>query len=228
MSFRSILVTSLMFASTTVMAYTFDSDVPAEIQEQTHQDLNFMSGIVGTGQTQLHQQIFGSMGGSGYKNFFETRVHAVGMSDCGDANAVACVIPFYSSSKIWFTQNYIKFSHPQVARLMIVYHETRHTESQNRNWFHATCPTPFLDDQGREKKSIWTGARLAGKPACDVTPFGSYGSSVILLKNVQKFCSNCNEKVRMDAGIYGDDQFGRIIDAHAREQMTNDLYSVLN
>ena len=39
-----------------------------------------------------------------------------------------------------------------------------------------------------------------------------------------KFCTNCTDKVRMDAGLYADDQFGRIIDEGARQQMINDLY----
>jgi hypothetical protein len=73
-------------------------------------------------------------------------------------------------------------------------------------------------------KSIWTGETLAGEPACDITPFGSYGSSMIMLKNVQKFCTNCTDKVKMDAGLYADDQFKRLIDANAIAQVKKDLY----
>jgi hypothetical protein len=107
---------------------------------------------------------------------------------------------------------------------MVVFHESRHTEDANDNWPHATCPTPFLDSHGKDMTSIWTGATLAGEPACDVTPLGSYGSSTIMLKNVQKFCSNCTDKVKMDAGIYADDQMGRITGADAKTQMLKDLY----
>ena len=128
---------------------------------------------------------------------------------------------------MWLTQNFITFSHPQVARMMVVYHESRHTESQNGNWPHDTCPTPFVDKNGNEIKSIWTGATLAGEAACDSTPFGSYGSSMILLKNIQKFCSSCTEKVKMDAGIYADDQFKRVTDAQAIASIQADLYNGL-
>jgi hypothetical protein len=210
------------------LAYTFDSDVPADIQSQMQADLGFVASIQGSGASSLHQQIFGQVDGPTYKNFFESRVAAVGLNDCGNGGAVACVIPMIDSSKIWLTQNYIKFSHPQIARLMVVFHESRHTEDANANWPHATCPTPFLDKNGQDMKSIWTGLGLAGEPACDVTPFGSYGSSMIMLKNVQKFCSNCTDKVKMDAGIYADDQFGRVIDAKAIAQINSDLYAGTN
>ena len=71
--------------------------------------------------------------------------------------------------------------------------------------------------------SIWTGAKLEGQPACDSTAFGSYGSSTILLKNVAKFCSNCTDKVKMDADMYATDQLGRIDDAQVKASMIADF-----
>lgn len=207
-------------------ALDFDTDVPAAVKQQILQDLEFMKTLKGARVTPLHQQIFGAMDGAGYGNFFMTRVEGVGMSDCGGGNAVACVQPFFDPSKIWLTQNYIRFSHPQVAKMMVVYHEARHTESQNGNWMHATCPRPFLDSDGKDMKSIWTGASLAGQPACDSSPFGSYGSSTILLKNISKFCDNCTDKVKMDAGIYADDQLKRITNANAKQQMLKDFATI--
>jgi hypothetical protein len=201
----------------------FDADVPANIQAQMRADMAFMGTIKGGSATPLHKKIFGTVDGATYVKFFNTRVSAIGMDDCGSAKAVACVIPFQDPSKMWLTQNFIKFDHPQISRMMIVFHEARHTESRNGNWSHATCPTPFLDANGKDMVSIWTGATLAGEPACDVTPLGSYGSSTILLKNVQKFCTNCTDKVKMDAGLYADDQMGRVTDASARQQMESDF-----
>jgi hypothetical protein len=201
----------------------FDADVPADIQAQMRADMAFIGTIKGGKGSALHRKIFGSVDGATYVNFFETRVTGIGMNDCGDAKAVACVIPFEDPSKMWLTQNFVKFSHPQIARMMVVFHESRHTESRNGNWSHATCPTPFLDANGNEVKSIWTGSTLAGEPACDVTPLGSYGSSTIMLKNVQKFCTNCTQKVKDDAGIYADDQLGRITDPDAKRQMVEDF-----
>lgn len=217
------LALSLTLASQ-AHAYTFERDVPADIKTQFVNDMEFMTTIQGTEASGLHKKIFGDVNGAQYKTFFETRVNGVGMNGCGSANAVACVIPWLGSDRIWLTQNFVKFSHPQISRLMVVYHESRHTEVRNGNWMHADCPVPFLDPNGQPMKSIWTGAPLAGEPACDSTPYGSYGSSMILLKNISKFCSNCNEKVKMDAGIYADDQFGRVTDAGARAEIQKDLY----
>ncbi|MCM2280192.1 MAG: hypothetical protein NDJ89_19160 [Oligoflexia bacterium] len=204
--------------------YSFDRSLPKDVADQMKQDLEFVATIQGTQATPLHQQIFGKVNGTGYKTFFESRINLIGFNSCGGGSAVACVIPFMGSDKMWVTRNYIKFSHPQVARLMVVFHESRHSEVRNGNWAHATCPMPFLDENGNDKKSIWTGAELAGQDACDETPFGSYGSSTIMLKNVSKFCENCTDKVKFDAGLYADDQMGRIIDQNAIDRMKKDLY----
>lgn len=212
---------SLMVSS--AFALTFDKNVPQDIVKQMNEDLTFVTTITGSAQTPIHQQIFTAVDGKAYQTFFESRVKSVGLSNCGNGNAVACVQPMFAPSKMWLTNNYIKFSHPQIARLMVVFHEARHTESKNGNWGHATCPTPFLDDQGKNKVSIWTGAPLAGEPACDVTPLGSYGSSTIMLKNIAMNCSNCADKVKMDADLYATDQIGRISDAAAKKKMLDDF-----
>ena len=217
-------LSALVLAPALAHAYTFDNDVPQAVKTQITNDMVFIKSLKGNGATPLHQQIFGQVDGTIYGNFFESRVQGVGMNDCGGGKAVACVIPFMDSSHIWLTHNYTDFDHPQIAKMMVVFHESRHTEDANENWPHATCPTPFLDNQGHDMKSIWTGASLAGEPACDSTPFGSYGSSTIMLKNIQKFCTNCTDKVKMDAGIYSDDQMGRITGADAKAQMQKDLY----
>ncbi|NLO91641.1 MAG: hypothetical protein GX410_06590 [Elusimicrobia bacterium] len=202
-----------------------DSNIPEEVKNQMGEDMNFISTLQGSGATKFHSKIFGQVDGKTYMNYFTSRVKSIGLNSCGGPNsmAVACVIPFMDSSKMWITKNYMNFNHPQIARLMVVFHEARHTESGNGNWPHATCPTPYTID-GHEVNSIWTGSSLAGEPACDSTPFGAYGSSVVMLKNIEKFCSNCTGKVQADAGIYADDQFKRIIDPKARQEMTADLY----
>ncbi|MBK9293787.1 MAG: hypothetical protein IPM57_04970 [Oligoflexia bacterium] len=218
------LLTVLSIAISAVAAPVFDNNVPAEIRQQIVTDMNAVGSISSAQASGLHQHIFGPVLGKAYLNFFDTRIKKIGMSSCGSANAVACVIPFLGSNKMWLTQNYIKFSHPQIARSMVVFHEARHSEVKNGNWGHATCPTPFNDPNGNPIKSIWTGAELAGQPACDITPFGSYGSSLIMLKNISKFCTNCSEKVRMDAGIYADDQLKRVTNQQAYSAIRQDLY----
>ena len=221
---KKLLIIAATLFSMSAMAITFDGNVPTDIKNQMIGDMAFMTTIQGTNVSPLHNQIYGTMNGTDYKTFLETRVKAIGLNGCGSPNAVACVIPMMSSSKMWITNNYIKFSHPQIARLMVVYHEARHTETRNGNWSHATCPTPFKDASGNDMKSIWTGAMLAGEPACDITPLGSYGSSTIMLKNISLNCENCGEKVKMDAGIYADNQFGRITSEDAKQKMKADIF----
>lgn len=222
----SLIVVALL--STSAFAYDFAKEIPQAVKQQMIDDMAFIGQIKGSTTSILHKQIYGAVDGITYKNFFESRVSHVGRSNCGNPNAVACVQPGAPSSIIWITDNYIKFSHPQIARLMIVFHESRHTEDDHGNWGHARCPIPFRDEKGQDMKSIWTGAKLAGEPACDVTPLGSYGSTTIMLKNISKFCTSCTDKVKMDAGLYSNDQFGRIIDAQAKADMKKDIMNAMS
>jgi len=200
----------------------FDPDVSPDLKKEILADFSFVNSIKSSSATPLHQKIFGEVSGATYIAWFAKRVFAVGLDDCGNPNAVACVQPQFAN-KIWMTPNYTKFNHPQIARLSVVYHEARHTEADHDNWAHAECPTPFKNAQGQDMHSIWTGALLQGEPACDVTAFGSYGSATIFLKNIAKYCSNCGDKVRADADLYANDQLGRIIDPASRNAMIADF-----
>lgn len=111
---------------------------------------------------------------------------------------------------MWLTPNFVKFNMPQIARIMVIYHEARHTEAENGHWSHDYCPTPFLDENGQDIKGMYSGMKLEGEPACDSTYKGSYGSSTIMLKNIAKYCTNCSDKLKMDADIIVADQLNRI------------------
>jgi len=200
----------------------FDRDVDASLKQQILNDLEFMGSLKGTKATPLHRKIFGKVDGRTYLRWFEDRVSTVGKNLCGSDTAVACVLSMWPN-KIWMTPNYTKFSQPQIARLSVIYHEARHTEADEGFWPHATCPKPFLNDEGKDVRSIWTGALLQGEPACDVTAFGSYGTQTILLKNIAMNCSNCTEKVRADADLFANDQLIRIIDPSSKAAMKKDF-----
>jgi hypothetical protein len=219
--FFSVL-TFVLFSSFAHAALQFDAEVQPALKKQILADFDFMKSIQASQTSALHKNIFGAVDGKNYFNWFNKRVFSVGLDDCGSATAVACVIVMYSN-KIWMTPNYSKFSHPQISRLSVIYHEARHTEEENGNWSHANCPTPFKDEQGHDMKSIWTGALLQGKPACDSTAFGSYGSATILLMNIANHCESCSEKTKADAELYGKDQLGRIIDPKVKKKMIQDL-----
>lgn len=220
---KKLMTICLMAFGLQAQALTFDRDVPQDIQKQMLQDLAFMNELTGTSQTPFHKEIFNELSGASYKTYFETRITSVGVDSCGGGAAVACVQPFFDPNKMWLTNNFIKFNHPQVARMMVVYHEARHSETRNGNWRHDTCPRPFRDENGKDMVSIWTGAKLEGEAACDSTYLGSYGSSTILLKNISKFCSNCSDKVKMDADIYALDQLGRVNRADVKKAMLADF-----
>ncbi|MEK7692062.1 MAG: hypothetical protein AAB425_13690, partial [Bdellovibrionota bacterium] len=123
------VVFCLTISVPSAQAYTFGMFVPQEIRTQMTADLAFMAGVEGEEVSKLHEEIFGEMDGKTYHSFFDSRVTRIGMNACGGGNAVACVIPLLGSSKMWLTENYSKFDHPQVSRMMVVYHEARHTES---------------------------------------------------------------------------------------------------
>lgn len=218
-----ILAITIMAASFNAVALEFKKNVPPAIKQQMTDDLAFMAGINGQSQTPFHQEIFGKVDGDTFRNFFTSRVKSVGMDGCGNGAAVACVQPYFYPNTMWLTENFVKFSHPQVARMMIVYHEARHTESKGRFWMHANCPVPFRDQAGKDKVSIWTGSKLEGEPACDSDYRGSYGSSAILLKNIGKYCSNCTGKVKMDADLYAMDQLERITSNTVKQKILNDF-----
>lgn len=220
---KKLMAIGLMAFGLQAQALTFDRDVPQDIQKQMLQDLAFMNELTGSSQTPFHKEIFREFSGASYKTYFETRITSVGVDSCGGGAAVACVQPFFDPNKMWLTNNFIKFNHPQVARMMVVYHEARHSETRNGNWRHDTCPRPFRDENGKDMVSIWTGAKLEGEAACDSTYLGSYGSSTILLKNISKFCSNCSDKVKMDADIYALDQLGRVNRADVKKAILADF-----
>ena len=224
---------TLIFASVIFVLFTsfahaglqFDPEVQPALKKQIMDDFAFIQSIKSNDASPMHQKVFGTVDGTNYFKWFNKRVFSVGLDDCGSPTAVACVIIMYSN-KIWMTPNYTKFNHPQISRLSVIYHEARHTEEENGNWSHANCPVPFKDSRGNDMHSIWTGALLEGKPACDITAFGSYGSATIFLKNIAKNCSNCSEKVKADADLYGNDQLGRITDPQSKKNMISDFGGV--
>lgn len=205
-------------------APVFDKDVPADLQRQLLADIAFAGTLSGRNTSPLHNAIFGQMSGPSYTRFFASRIKMVGLYDWNKTPVVACVIPAISPSKMWLTDSYIRSGHPQIARVMIVFHESRHADPESENWRHVNCPDPFRDANGKDLLSSLTGVPLAGKRGCDVSALGSYGASVIMLKNIQRYCANCTEKVRMDAGLYADDQLMRIVDPNARNAIRDDVY----
>jgi hypothetical protein len=102
-----------------------------------------------------------------------------------------------------------------------ILHDSRHAEYEHR--FHARCPVPFRDENGRDIVSRFSGIRLEGQFACDHAAAGSYGLQVEFLKNTQLHCANCSEKVKKDAEIFASDVLNRILQPAERRKLRQDL-----
>lgn len=200
----------------------FDSNFPAAIRAQLLDDLGFVQGLRGNEASPLHLSIFGRVDGGDYLRYLAQRIRSVGMDGFG-GSSVAYVMPQRDSSKMWIDKGYAA-NLPRMYRISTVFHEARHSEDGQGNWPHAPCPVPFKDENGRDIRSVSTGILLAGLLGCDVTPIGGYGVEVILLKNIEKSCASCTGKVRLDAGLYGDDSYKRIVGRDARRALHDDLY----
>ena len=210
------VLSSFSISAKASITIQFDASVQVDLKNQVIDDFSFMESISGSKASPLHQEVFGSVNGSQYLQWFGKRVFYFGVNSCGGGGAVACVMSQYQH-KIWVTNNYISIDHPQIARLMTLYHEARHTEDDHDNWPHARCPKHF------PYRSIWTGKRLNGNYACDDTAFGSYSSASVLLNNISKFCESCSAKVKADAKLYSDDQVKRVIDEASIQQLAQDF-----
>ncbi len=197
-------------------------EVPEATKIQLESDLERFFSMTGSNPSPLYKQIFKAMNRKASQKWFFSRVSDVGQNLCTSDSAVACVLSAWDNY-IFLSPNYTKFDHPAVARIMVLFHEARHTESGNGFWPHATCPKNYVDENGNPMKSIWTGAPLASEKACDLDEFGSYGIATILLLNIAYHCDNCSAEDRREAEIYGRDQLRRITWKPAADRIRADL-----
>lgn len=205
------------------IALNFDPDVADSIIAQMDQDLFFVHSIAMSQPSAMHRDIYGPAAagfmGPAYLRWFADRVKAVGFDDTEDPGGTTAYTNWKMvPPKMFMTTDYTQEDVPQMARVGTLFHEARHMESQNGFWRHGTCPKPFQDLDGVEVPEV------AGGYACDQDALGAYGSSLIMLKNIQKSCANCSEKVRMDSGLWADRMLRRIIDAQAHRAICQDLY----
>jgi hypothetical protein len=207
-------------------ALTFNKQVPENIKAQVLQDLTFVEGLQGNATSSVYVSIFGknTLSGTDLKSFFEKRISKVNMDGCGGGGGVAaCVEPNVDMNTMFLTKNYVTFSVPQIFRLSIIFHESRHTEAAHDNWFHVNCPVPYRDESGHDIVGIISGLKMEGLPACDTVIAGAYGLQATFLKNIANVCTNCSEKTLMDAELFGNDTIRRISDLPARKKLKDDL-----
>jgi hypothetical protein len=195
----------------------FDSNVSPALRAQVDLDLRLAAGIHGRPASPLHLEIFGEMSGEVYRDWFLSRVKEFGFGNCGGSGGAVACVQSANSRKIWVTSNYTLIDHPEIARVMTLFHEARHTESENRNWPHSRCPLFF------KEKSIWTGKGLSFHFACDRTEYGSYASASVMLNQISRKCLNCSDKIKTDAKIYSDDQVKRVTRKKSFDRLMRDF-----
>ena len=212
----SLILLAVTGSSALAQSIQFDSSVSPELKSQVQDDFSFLESIVSEKASPLHQEIFGPVDGPTYRKWFEKRVFIFAVSVCGGAGSVACQDNQFPN-QVFVTDHYINDGYPEVARLMTVFHEARHNEIENNHWPHKTCPGNFSE------RSIWTGASLRYKAACDNTEYGSYASAAVMLHNISKFCTNCSSKIKADAQLYSDDQIKRVTVSDPRARLDQDF-----
>lgn len=218
------LLFCLLIGSYQALAIEFDQYMPADAKAQFIQDLEMVKQIKGSQQTPLHKRIYEHLDGHVLYKFLEDRIRTVGFDICdGSTTVSACVMLMVDPKTMWITPNYLEASYTQATRILTIFHEARHMEASNGYWSHATCPTPFLDDKGKDVVGFFTGEKMEGLDACDETAFGSYGSSTILMKNLAKYCTNCTEKFKMDADLLAENLIDRLHIKKVRKQVRADF-----
>src|SRR4051812_24099624 len=129
---RLIILACTFLLAGTSFAITFDNDVPRDFRLALLSDLSFAYQIKSSSQTPLHKEIFDFKGGRGYKKFFESHITSVGLDSCGGGSSIgACVQPAVNPHKVWVTPNVTKKQLPQIARVLMLFHEARHSEEIN-------------------------------------------------------------------------------------------------
>jgi hypothetical protein len=68
-----------------------------------------------------------------------------------------------------------------------------------------------------------SGTLMQGRAACDTVIQGAYGLQATFFKNVERYCTTCNEKLKQDSQLYGDDTILRISDVTRRQALRKDL-----
>jgi hypothetical protein len=140
MKFAQIGILSLGFlvgsASAASLPLRYDAKVPEPTRIQLESDLNALFSMKGAQPTPLFRKIFGNFDGRSTSRWFFDRVDSVGLNLCTSDDAVACVLSAWNGW-IFLSPNYAKFDHPSVARMMVLFHEARHNESENRNCSRA-------------------------------------------------------------------------------------------
>jgi hypothetical protein len=202
----------------------FAKNVPPALRQALKEDLAFVRTIESDGdqQSKRNQALYEGMSGKSYLDWFEDRIDTIGYA--GDQGPLPfAFVDYRMPNELWLTDNVVKHSVPQAWRVGIMWHEARHSESENGNWSHINCPKNLLDREGKPLRSGGSGILLAGYPGCDDTADGAYGTSATMLGNIHAYCTSCTEKIRSDADLFFDDSVNRMVTDDLRDVLLADL-----
>lgn len=214
---------SALLLSAPAFALKYESDVPPDVQKVLKTDLEWMKTVKGTDRSKRHAKIYGDVAGADYLKFFNDRIDTIGYAgDMGDS-VMAYVQPF-DPHTMYLTSNITKYNTPQAWRMATLWHESRHSESENGNWSHVNCPKDIKDTHGNPLVGPLSGKPLANQPACDDVADGAYGATGTMFGNLARYCTDaCGEKFKADAEIIFQDGINRLVNDDLREELAHDL-----
>lgn len=160
-------------------------------------------------KTPLFERFFGATGSQGILNYISSLVKNLSWLE----NPPEGVIAAASDGIMFLTEGYIDSSMPQIGRWGVLIHESRHLVGGG--WPHTWCPSPYYFVLGLSSYRIPELDQLS-VAACDESEMGAYGIQYTFLRAVAESCSNCTDKVIMDARFFSDiDGMIRISNAKA-------------
>lgn len=183
-------------------------------------DVSALSQVRIKSKASLFKSFFGSSDSSGIQRFITTRVKNIGYSSQVPEGVLAAA----GEGVMFLTPAYHASDSPQVSRLAVVVHEARHLDQSP--WAHVWCPSPYYFTLGSRAYRV---PELEHVPiqACDDTEYGAYGVQYTFLRAIGESCSNCTDKVKMDARLFSDvDGMVRITDPKAAARLLEGASSI--
>jgi len=203
-------------------ALEWDEKMPGGLRQALEADLDFVKTIRGSEKTERHGRIYGSVDGGDYLKFFVDRIDTVGYA--GDTReGVMAYVQIFDPHTMWVSSNVTKYQTPQTWRVSMLWHESRHSETENGGWGHVICPKTLRDIHGQPLKGRLSGTSLTGKAACDRVADGAYGATATMMGNISRYCENCGEKTKADAEIIFEDGISRLTADALRKELFDDV-----
>lgn len=180
------------------VAFADDSQSVDEkkIKNTFSQDMNEISGFRFLQCSPYQAKIFGGADGHFVLDFIKKRVVSYDIEDLGEG---VIARNNYPDKTLSFNPILFAGSISQIYRLATYVHEARHSDGDG--WFHVSCPDS-IEINGRS----YSNGRMAGADDCDDTDIGAYGVEYTFLRSIKNSCSNCNEKTKLDAELFSDDE----------------------